>query len=130
MLDSGFYVQILTGMGAIILMTAWIPMALRKMPLSLPIFCVAIGAALFTMPRLRPFAVHPLQYPVLVERLSEFVVVVALMGAGLKIDRLVGLRRWVLTWRLGLRFPLSTSRLRWRACPLEPKRLDTGSSLT
>ena len=100
MLDSGFYVQILTGMGAIILMTAWIPMALRKMPLSLPIFCVAIGAALFTMPRLRPFAVHPLQYPVLVERLSEFVVVVALMGAGLKIDRLVGLRRWVLTWRL------------------------------
>ena len=100
MLDSGFYVQILTGMGAIILMTAWIPMALRKMPLSLPIFCVAIGAALFTMPRLRPFAVHPLQYPVLMERLSEFVVVVALMGAGLKIDRLVGLRRWVLTWRL------------------------------
>ena len=100
MLDSGFYIQILTGLGAIILMTAWIPMVLRKMPLSLPIFCVALGAALFTMPQLRPFAVHPLQYPVLVERLSEFVVVVALMGAGLKIDRLVGLHRWVLTWRL------------------------------
>lgn len=100
MLNSGFYIQILTGLGAIILMTAWIPMVLRKMPLSLPIFCVAVGAALFTMPQLRPFAVHPLQYPILVERLSEFVVVVALMGAGLKIDRLVGLHRWVLTWRL------------------------------
>jgi len=100
MLNSGFYIQILTGLGAIILMTAWIPMVLRKMPLSLPIFCVAVGAALFTMPPLRPFAVHPLQYPILVERLSEFVVVVALMGAGLKIDRLVGLHRWVLTWRL------------------------------
>ena len=107
MLDSGFYIQILTGLGAIILMTAWIPMVLRKMPLSLPIFCVALGAALFTMPQLRPFAVHPLQYPVLVERLSEFVVVVALMGAGLKIDRLVGLHRWSL--------PGVSSRLRCRS---------------
>ena len=69
--------RFLTGLGAISLMTAWIPMVLRKMPLSLPIFCVAVGAALFTMPQLRPFAVHPLQYPVLMERPSEFVVVVA-----------------------------------------------------
>lgn len=30
--------------GLVILLTAWIPMAFRRLPLSLPIFCIAIGA--------------------------------------------------------------------------------------
>ena len=98
--DAALYIQILAGLGAIILMTAWVPMIMRKMPLSLPIFCVGAGAALFMLPALHPFAVHPLQHPIAVERLSELVVVVSLMGAGLKIDRLIGLHRWALTWRL------------------------------
>ena len=94
------YVQLLAGAGALILMTAWLPMLLRKIPLSLPILCVGVGAALFALPPLRPFAVHPLQFPVAVERLSELVVIVSLMGAGLKIDRVIGLRSWTLAWRL------------------------------
>ena len=94
------YVQLLAGAGALILMTAWLPMLLRKVPLSLPILCVGVGAALFALPPLRPFAVHPLQFPVAVERLSELVVIVSLMGAGLKIDRVIGLRSWALAWRL------------------------------
>lgn len=94
------YVQLLAGAGALILMTAWLPMLLRKIPLSLPILCVGVGAALFALPPLRPFAVHPLQFPVAVERLSELVVIVSLMGAGLKIDRVIGLRSWALAWRL------------------------------
>ena len=98
--NAALYIQILAGLGAIILMTAWVPMIMRKMPLSLPIFCVGAGAALFMLPALHPFAVHPLQHPIAVERLSELVVVVSLMGAGLKIDRLIGLHRWALTWRL------------------------------
>lgn len=98
--SSSLYLQVLAGLGAIILMTAWLPMVLRKVPLSLPIFCVGAGAALFTLPALRPFAVHPLSFPLITERLSELVVIVSLMGAGLKIDRLVGLHRWALTWRL------------------------------
>lgn len=108
MASTTLYLQIVAGLGAIILMTAWLPMVLRRMPLSLPIFCVGAGAALFALPSLRPFAVHPLTYPVATERLSELVVIVSLMGAGLKIDRLLGLRRWALTWRLlGLAMPIS-----------------------
>ena len=88
-LSHDFYVLLLAGLGALVLMTAWLPMLLRKAPLSLPILCVGAGAALFALPPLRPFAIHPLQFPVLVERLSELVVIVSLMGAGLKIDRIL-----------------------------------------
>lgn len=103
-----FYVLLLAGVGALVLMTAWLPMLLRKAPLSLPILCVGAGAALFALPPLRPFAIHPLQFPVLVERLSELVVIVSLMGAGLKIDRMIGLRSWAPTWRLlGIAMPVT-----------------------
>jgi NhaP-type Na+/H+ or K+/H+ antiporter len=101
-------VLLLTGLGALVLMTAWLPMLLRKAPLSLPILCVAVGAALFALPPLRQFAVHPLEFPLVVERLSELVVIVSLMGAGLKIDRMIGLRSWALTWRLlGIAMPIT-----------------------
>lgn len=102
------YVLLLAGAGLLVLLTAWLPMLLRKAPLSLPILCVGAGAVLFALPPLRPFAVHPLQFPVAVERLSELVVIVSLMGAGLKIDRVIGLRRWMLTWRLlGIAMPVT-----------------------
>ncbi|MGC6398981.1 cation:proton antiporter [Sphingomonas sp. FW199] len=107
-ISHNVYVLVLAGAGALILLTAWLPMLLRKAPLSLPILCVAAGAALFALPLLRPFAVHPLEYSVLVERVSELVVIVSLMGAGLKIDRIIGLRNWVLTWRLlGIAMPVT-----------------------
>lgn len=107
-LSHHFYVLLLAGAGALVLMTAWLPMLLRKAPLSLPILCVGAGAVLFALPPLRPFAIHPLQFPVLVERLSELVVIVSLMGAGLKIDRMIGLRSWALTWRLlGIAMPVT-----------------------
>jgi NhaP-type Na+/H+ or K+/H+ antiporter len=107
-LSHPLYVLLLTGLGALVLMTAWLPLLLRKAPLSLPILCVGAGAALFALPPLRPFAVHPLDFPVVVERLSELVVIVSLMGAGLKIDRMIGLRSWALTWRLlGIAMPIT-----------------------
>lgn len=107
-LSHQFYVLLLAGLGVLVLMTAWLPMLLRKAPLSLPILCVAAGAVLFALPPLRPFAVHPLRFPVVVERLSELVVIVSLMSAGLKIDRMIGLRSWSLTWRLlGVAMPIT-----------------------
>lgn len=100
------YVLLLIGVGTLVLLTAWLPMMLRKAPLSLPILCVGAGAVVFALPPLRSFAVHPMQAPILVERLSELVVIVSLMGAGLKIDRVIGLRRWAVTWRLlGIAMP-------------------------
>ncbi len=105
-MDSYFIV--LGGFGALVLLTAWLPMVLRQLPLSLPIVCVGIGAALTTIPVVSDVAFHPREHIYLVERLSEFVVVVSLMGAGLKLDRMVGWRRWIVTWRLlGIAMPLT-----------------------
>src|SRR5688572_21353991 len=73
-------------------------MVLSEAPLSLPIVCVAIGAIAFgvfgiNVPRLAT------SLPV-IERTTEFTILIALMGAGLKIDRRIGWRSWGLTWRL------------------------------
>ncbi|WP_426124277.1 cation:proton antiporter [Pararhizobium sp. PWRC1-1] len=43
---------------------------------------------------------NPLENREFTERMTEIVVIVALMGAGLKIDRPIGWRRWRTTWRL------------------------------
>jgi len=101
------YILWLTGLGTLIALVAWLPLALKKLPLSLPIICIAIGAAVFSLPAvaLRP---SPLAYPQVAERLTEFIVIIALMGAGLKLDRSFSWRRWGVTWRLlAITMPLS-----------------------
>jgi NhaP-type Na+/H+ or K+/H+ antiporter len=94
------YIVVLAGFGAVVLLTAWLPMVLKELPLSLPIFCVALGAAVFAIPDLPGVMPHPREHLAIVERLSELVVIISLMGAGLKIDRPFGWGRWKLTWRL------------------------------
>lgn len=97
--DPDPYILVLTAAGVLIALVAWLPLALRRLPLSLPIVCIAIGAAIFSLPQvsLQPL---PIRYPEVTERLAELVMIIALMGAGLKIDRIVGWRRWAITWRL------------------------------
>jgi NhaP-type Na+/H+ or K+/H+ antiporter len=101
------YIAVMIGGGGLILLVAWLPMLLRELPLSLPIVCVGIGWALFALlptgddPRPR---LHPEE----AERLTELLVIVALMGCGLKLDRPLGRRRWAATWRLlAVAMPLS-----------------------
>ncbi|MES2035825.1 MAG: cation:proton antiporter [Pseudomonadota bacterium] len=101
------YILMLTGAGVLIALVAWMPLALKRLPLSLPIVCIALGAGLFLLlrPAVRPL---PMAYPEITERFTEFVVIVALMGAGLKLDRVFDLRRWAVTWRLlAITMPLS-----------------------
>ncbi|HEY4547804.1 MAG TPA: cation:proton antiporter [Pedomonas sp.] len=93
------YILILTGVGLLIALVAWLPLALRKLPLSLPIVCIGIGAAIFSLPQV-PLSPLPYEWPQVTERVTEFVVIVALMGAGLKLDRIFSWRRWQVTWRL------------------------------
>jgi sodium/hydrogen antiporter len=100
-------ILVLTGIGFLIGLVAWMPLLLKQLPLSLPIVCLAIGAGLFALPgiNLEPM---PFDYPEIAERLTECVVIIALMGAGLKLDRRVGWRRWTITWRLlAFTMPLS-----------------------
>jgi sodium/hydrogen antiporter len=94
------YALLLAAFGAIVLLTAWLPMLLRKLPLSLPMVCIGIGVLLVWSPFSPLIGVNPLENRVLTERLTEFVVIVALMGAGLKLDRVVSWRGWESSWRL------------------------------
>jgi NhaP-type Na+/H+ or K+/H+ antiporter len=93
------YILLLTGFGLLTALVVWLPLVLKKLPLSLPIVCIALGAALFSFPQvtLRPL---PILYPEITQRFTEFVVIIALMGAGLKIDRMFRWRDWLVTWRL------------------------------
>lgn len=101
------YIVLLMGLGIVILAVAWLPVLLQNLPLSLPICCVLFGMALFSLPGLGPKP-DPLEHPELTERLTELLVIVSLMGAGLKINRPVGWRSWMPTWRLlGIAMPLS-----------------------
>ena len=70
-------------MGAIILVTAWLPLVLKKLPLSLPIACIALGMLLALSPLSYIAAANPLENRLTTERLTEFAVLVSLMGAGL-----------------------------------------------
>lgn len=83
-------------------------MLLSKLPLSLPMVCIGIGVILAWSP-ISPIAgFNPLENRLLTERLSEFVVIIALMGAGLKLDRRVSWRGWESSWRLvGIAMPLT-----------------------
>jgi sodium/hydrogen antiporter len=93
------YPLVLAGLGALALLVAWLPLVLEKLPLSLPILSVAIGAAIFSIPGI-PAPPNPLGQSHFAEELSEFCVLVSLMGAGLKLDRPLSFRGWRVTWRL------------------------------
>ena len=105
------YILVLTGFGGLVLLTAWLPMLLRELPLSLPIVCVGIGALIFALPG-AGFAPHPQDNLALTERLTELVVIIALMGAGLRLDRPLAWATSALTWRLlAIAMPLTIAAL-------------------
>lgn len=90
----------LLGIGLVVLLVAWLPLLLKKLPLSLPIIFVGMGMAIFAWTPLAQFSPHPVESPVLIEKASEFIVIISLMGAGLKIGRPLSWRGWNLTIRL------------------------------
>ena len=103
-----FYIVLLAVFGGVVLLTAWLPMVLKDWPLSLPIACIAIGIFLIWSPLAPVVGPNPFENRYITERMTEFVVIVSLMGAGLKIDRPIGWRRWMTTWRLiGIAMPLT-----------------------
>ena len=106
------YVVVLAGFGAVVLLTAWLPMVLKELPLSLPIVCVGLGVVIFSLPAVPGVAPHPQEHLAITQRLTEFVVLIALMGAGLKLDRALAWVTCALTWRLlGIAMPLTIALL-------------------
>ena len=97
----------------LILLVSWAPIGLRRMPLSLAILCVLLGFGVFSTGLLE-FEPDPRTYDTLTERLVELVVIVSLMGAGLKLDRPLSWRGWSSTWRLlAIAMPLTMLATAW-----------------
>ncbi|SEH17417.1 sodium/proton antiporter, CPA1 family (TC 2.A.36) [Natronorubrum sediminis] len=105
-------------LGAIVL-----PRLLAGKPLSLPMFYVALGGVLFTVVPTAP-TIDPVANSTVTEHLTELVVIIALMGAGLKIDRPFDVTSWSATWRLiGITMPLTigaVALLSWMVLGLHP----------
>ncbi len=93
---TAFVIFTLAGVSA--LLAAVLPRLLAGRPLSLPMAFLALGAVIGLVPGLP--SVDPVEHEAVTEHLTEVVVIISLMGAGLAIDRPVGWRRWRTTWRL------------------------------
>ncbi|MBT0667629.1 cation:proton antiporter [Novosphingobium profundi] len=97
---------LLLGCGLLVMLVAWLPLALRRLPLSLPMTCLGLGVAAGAS------GAFPLHYGALFTSdiftsCAEVALVIALLGAGLKIDRMLGWKRWNTAWRLiGIGMPL------------------------
>ncbi len=101
------YPILLAVLGLTVLIAAVLPNLVERLPISLPMVVVAIGMAVFALP-VGLEAPRPGLEARSAERLTEFVVIVSLMGAGLKLRRPVGWRSWNTTWRLlGITMPLT-----------------------
>ncbi|WP_335999317.1 cation:proton antiporter [Halorientalis halophila] len=119
----GAYETGLIIVGIALLGTVVLPRLLEHRPLSFPIIYVGVGYLLFAVVPGTP-VLDPIQNSALVERLTEFVVIISLMGAGLKIDRPFSTRTWAATWRLlGIALPLTAglmALLAWQFLGLLP----------
>jgi NhaP-type Na+/H+ or K+/H+ antiporter len=88
------------------LLVAWLPLYLDRLPLSLPMICLALGFIAVVNPGVLagPITVARMG---LLEHATEAVLIMAVLGAGLSLDRRIGLHRWASTWRLlGIAMPL------------------------
>ncbi|MEV5338714.1 cation:proton antiporter [Streptomyces sp. NPDC052676] len=93
------------GVGA--LLAAVLPRVVAGRPLSMPLVFLVGGIGVYLLPLPLP-VIDPVEDRLLAEHITEICVIVALMGAGLALNRPVGRRRWATTWRLlGITMPLT-----------------------
>lgn len=103
------YPLLLAVLGIAVLGAAVLPRLIGRLPISMPIVIVGIGMLIFSLP-LSLDGPRPVADDAAAERLTEFVVIVSLMGAGLKLRRAPGWRAWGSTWRLlGITMPLTVA---------------------
>jgi sodium/hydrogen antiporter len=96
-LDPYMAMLLLGGLG--LLGASLLPRLLSGLPLSWPIIYVFVGWAVVELvPQIA--SPDPFDHLEVIEHVTEFGVIISLMGAGLKIDRRIGWRLWQPTWRL------------------------------
>ncbi|HJP98646.1 MAG TPA: cation:proton antiporter [Rhodanobacteraceae bacterium] len=115
-MDSAGVTLAFAGFGAAILIVAWLPLWLERVPLTLPMLAVGVGFVAFVF---TADLAAPLAHPRAATLFPEVVLIVAVMGAGLSIDRKFSWRGWATSWRLlGLVMPLSIAALAALGCAL------------
>ena len=108
------HLVLVLGFGALALLVAWVPLVLQRLPLSLPIVCLVLG--FLAVGPLFDVTAQSYSRAIVLERLTETILIVALMGTGLSIDRRIGWRRWSSAWRLlAIAMPLSIGVMAWLA---------------
>jgi sodium/hydrogen antiporter len=119
----GSYDVLLLVAGIAALGAAVVPRLLEGRLLSFPLVYLVMGVVIFALP-IGLEVPDPREHVILFERLAELAVIIALMGAGLKLDRPVGRAAWATTWRLlAVTMPLTiglTFLLGWWAIGLAP----------
>ncbi len=100
--------------GGSLLLAIVLPALLRRWAISAPMVLVAVGIAIGLTPLPDGMPLDPTEHRALIEHVTEIVVIVALMGVGLALDRPLQPRRWTSwqswgpTWRmLGIAMPLT-----------------------
>lgn len=103
-LVDAHFVYLLTGLA--LMLAVVLPYALRTIALSAPVVLLAVGAAIGLLPLPSEVRLDPVDDRALLEHITEFAVIISLMGVGLALDRPLSLRsweswrRWGTTWRL------------------------------
>ena len=94
--------------GVIVILARWLPrLVSRREPASAPLMILFGAAAALLIPGI-PTMPDPREAPLPWELLSELTVIVALFGAGMRIDNLRPWRRWIPTFRmLAIAMPLT-----------------------
>ena len=94
--------------GVIVILARWLPrLVSRREPAAAPLMILFGAAAALLIPGV-PTMPDPRQAPLSWELLSELTVIVALFGAGMRIDSLRPWRRWIPTFRmLAIAMPLT-----------------------
>jgi NhaP-type Na+/H+ or K+/H+ antiporter len=102
-----------TLVGGALLLAVVLPAALHRQAVSAPMVLLGVGALMGLLPLGDEVSLSPVDHLAFVEHLTEFTVIIALMGVGLALDRPLRLSRlrgwssWGGTWRmLGIAMPL------------------------
>ncbi|GGG72460.1 cation transporter [Salipiger pallidus] len=84
----------LTFLGMVIILCYWLPrLVSRKEPVAAPLILIFSGGAAFLFPEFAPLS-DPISAPAIWEHISEMAVIVALFGAGMRIDEIGSWRLW------------------------------------
>ncbi len=94
------YIIIIIIIGLAALGMAWMPSITRITKISYSLFYVILGAIIFLLFKNHLPVPDPIRYNSYAIRITELVVIISLMGTGLKIDQPFSFRKWKIPFRL------------------------------